>query len=89
MHLKQNLEGNLQSKMFLFKMKRLKIKKLVENKRIIIRKLENYQNQKSSSRLPVNMEETETLRDQKAFQKMFLETRIGSLKNILRNNNKK
>ena len=39
MHLKQNLEGNLQSKMFLFKMKRLKIKKLVENKGLIIRKL--------------------------------------------------
>ena len=42
MHLKQNLERNLPSKMFLFKMKRLKIKKLVENKRLIIRKLENY-----------------------------------------------
>ena len=39
MHLKQNLERNLQSKMFLFKMKRLKIKKLVENKVLIIRKL--------------------------------------------------
>lgn len=45
--------------MFLFKIKRLKIKKLVENKRLIIRRLENYQNQKMSSRLPVNMEETD------------------------------